>query len=99
MEGGAAPRPQPADEEGGLGINSDGDAKKVAEILEREEITWRQALDGTTSGPIAKQWNVHGWPMTYVLDDKGVIRFKNARGQKMDEAVEKLLAEMEKPEK
>ncbi len=68
----------------------------MAEILEREKITWRQALDGTTSGPIAKQWNVHGWPTTYVLDDKGVIRFKNARGQKMDEAVEKLLAEMEK---
>lgn len=82
-----------------LGINSDGDAKKVNEILEREKITWRQALDGTTSGPIAKQWNVRGWPTIYILDDKGVIRFKNARGQKMDEAVEKLLAEMAKPEK
>ena len=41
------------------------------------------------------RWNVRGWPTIYVLDHNGVIRFKNVRGPKMDEAVDKLLAEME----
>ena len=31
----------------------------------------------------------------YVLDHKGVIRFKGVRGEKMTEAVEQLLGEME----
>ncbi len=64
-------------------------------MLKKEGITWRQALDITTSGPIAKRWNVHAWPTIYVLDEKGVIRNKGARGKKMDEAVETLLKEME----
>jgi hypothetical protein len=57
-------------------------------------VTWRSAWDGSTSGPIATAWNVHGWPTIYVIDAKGVIRFKNVRGEQMDEAVDKLLAEV-----
>ena len=33
--------------------------------------------------------------LVYVLDHKGVIRFKNVRGEKMDAAVDELLAEIE----
>jgi hypothetical protein len=77
-----------------LGINSDGDAAKVTAMLKKEGITWRQAIDGTTSGPIAKRWNVHGWPTIYVLDAKGVIRFKGARGEKLDQAVDELMKEL-----
>ena len=32
-----------------------------------------------------------GWPTIYVLDDWGVIRFKNVRGEAMDKAVDELL--------
>src|SRR5687768_12954085 len=77
-----------------LGINSDGPAEKVREILAKEEITWRQAIDVTTSGPLATRWNVRGWPTIYVVDAKGVIRYKGVRGEKMDEAVDTLLAEI-----
>ncbi|HEY1860277.1 MAG TPA: hypothetical protein VGG61_07980, partial [Gemmataceae bacterium] len=58
-------------------------------------ITWRSFWNGPegTNGPISKKWNVHGWPTIYVLDQKGVIRYKNVRGEKMDEAVDKLLKE------
>ncbi|MBI3817520.1 MAG: TlpA family protein disulfide reductase [Planctomycetes bacterium] len=79
-----------------IGINSDGDADTVNKILEREKITWRQVIDGTTSGPIATEWNVHGWPTIYIIDSKGVIRFRDLRDEEMQKAVEKLLAEMEK---
>ncbi|MCI0657724.1 MAG: HEAT repeat domain-containing protein [Acidobacteria bacterium] len=80
-----------------IGINSDGSAAKVNKILKKELITWRNAIDGTQRGPIASQWRVHAWPTIYVLDAKGVIRFKDARGEQLDQAVAKLLKEM-KPE-
>ena len=76
-----------------LGINSDGDAKKVKGILEKRKITWRQAIDGSTSGPLATKWGVNGWPTIYVLDAKGVIRHKGLRDEELAEAVVKLVAE------
>ena len=35
-----------------------------------------------------------GWPTIYVLDARGVIRYKNVRGEALDQAVDALLAEM-----
>ncbi len=79
-----------------LGINSDADRTKLKEVLSKEQITWRSFWDGgTTSGPIAKAWNVRGWPTVYVLDHKGVIRFRNLREKELDEAVDRLIAEMQ----
>ena len=59
-----------------LGINSDGDRSALQKILTEQKLTYRNAVDGTTSGPIATAWNVHGWPTVYVIDAKGVIRKK-----------------------
>jgi hypothetical protein len=77
-----------------LGVNSDGTAEELKEILARENITWRQAVDGDTSGPWATQWNVHGWPTIYILDAQGVIRYRDLRGKEMEDAILKLLAEI-----
>ncbi len=78
-----------------LGINSD--AKNILrETIKREGMIspWRSWWDGgDPSGPIATRWNVNGWPTTYVLDAKGVIRFKNVREKEMDKAVDTLIAE------
>ncbi len=80
-----------------LGVNSDSDRDEVKKVLAQEQLTWRSWWDGgDTNGPIARAWGVQGWPTIYVLDHKGVIRFKNVRGDAMDRAVEQLLAEMEK---
>ena len=75
-----------------LGINSDKDPKKA---IAESGAASRHAIEGSTSGPIATEWNVHDWPTIYVIDAKGVIRYKNARGKQMDEAVETLLKEVE----
>lgn len=77
-----------------IGINSDGTREEIQTILESNDITWRQAVDGSTEGPLATKWNVNGWPTIYVLDAKGVIRFKNVRDKEMEDAVMKLLAEV-----
>ncbi|MBS1715409.1 MAG: TlpA family protein disulfide reductase [Armatimonadetes bacterium] len=76
-----------------IGINSDGDRSVLGKILKEQGITWRQAVDGSTEGPLAKKWGVRGWPTIYVLDKKGVIRFKDLRDKELEEAVMKLLAE------
>ena len=78
-----------------LGVNSDP-KEKVKAAVERENITWRSFWDGgSTGGPIASYYGVRGWPTIYVIDHKGIIRYKQVRGPKMDEAVEALLAEAE----
>src|SRR5678816_4377552 len=78
-----------------IGVNSDP-KDRVRQAMKKENITWRSWWDGgSTEGPIAKAWNVNGWPTIYVLDAKGVIRYKNVRENEMDKAVDKLLAELE----
>jgi hypothetical protein len=76
-----------------LGINSDGDAEDVKKILAEQGITWRQAIDDSTTGPLATKWNVNGWPTIYVLDHKGVIRYRDVRDEAMEKAVLALLEE------
>lgn len=78
-----------------VGVNSDGDRAVLQKIMEENGITWRSAVDGSTQGPIATRWNVHAWPTIYVLDGKGVIRYRDLRDKPLEEAVEKLLQEME----
>ena len=76
-----------------IGINSDGGREPLNKILKDQGITWRQAVDGDTSGPIATKWNVHGWPTIYVLDKKGVIRHRDLRDEELEHAVVTLLAQ------
>src|SRR5687767_10163770 len=78
-----------------LGVNSDGGREPLLKIMRENGITWRSAVDGDTSGPIATRWNVHGWPTIYVLDAKGVIRYKNLRDKALEDAVMSLLKEAE----
>ena len=76
-----------------IGINSDGGREPLLKILKEQGITWRQAVDGDTSGPLATKWNVNGWPTIYVLDAKGVIRHRDLRDEQLEEAVVKLIQE------
>jgi len=79
-----------------IGVNSDRDREKVKQVIKDKGLTWRSFWNGgSTQGPISTKWNVRGWPTIYVLDENGVIRFKNVRGEAMDKAVESLLAKLE----
>ena len=65
-------------------------------VITTENMTWRSWWDGgATDGPIATRWNVNSWPTTYVLDRKGVIRYRNVRDQALSDAGEKLIRENE----
>lgn len=77
-----------------LGINSDGDRSVVNKILKEQGIKWRQGIAGSTGGILPSKWNVQGWPTIYIIDAKGVIRYRDLRDKQMEEAVVKLLAEI-----
>ncbi len=75
------------------------DAKKVKEVMVKEKLPWRTFVD---SGPIAEKWKPAGTPTFYVIDHKGVIRYKwpGAPGAgAIDTALEKLIEEAEKDAK
>jgi len=80
-----------------LGVNSDPDKATYFAGVKENGISWRSFWNGPkgTAGPISTKWNVRSWPTIYVIDGKGVIRFKNVRGEAMDKAVDELLAELE----
>jgi|SRR5712675_2061728 len=79
-----------------IGVNSDTDKALIRREAKEKGVTWRSFWCGDkgTGGPIPAKWNVNGWPTIYVIDDQGVIRFKGVKGQRMEDAVETLLAEM-----
>ena|SRR5437868_15114370 len=81
-----------------IGVNSDRDKQPLKERMAKEQITWRSFWNGPKgiAGPISQAWNVRGWPMIYVLDKQGVIRYRGLPEKKIDEAVDELLAEGEK---
>ena len=78
-----------------IGVNSDADPEHLRKAVKKKNVTWRSFWGGEhgTSGPIAVKWGVHTWPTLYVIDAKGVIRFKNRRGKELDKAITELLAE------
>lgn len=80
-----------------VGMNSEESPEKFAEAAKREQITWPCFFDGGgTDGPIATRWGVRSWPTTFVIDARGIIRYRDVRDDAMDRAVEALLAEMAK---
>ena len=83
-----------------LGVNSDAVLDTIVHAKEREGLDYRTWWDGhsqpdadlvAAEGPIAKQWNVVGWPTIYVIDEDGVIRHADKRGGALVAAVDELL--------
>jgi hypothetical protein len=83
-----------------LGVNSDENRDEVKKVVEKNQLIWRSWWDGgNTYGPIQTAYNVSHWPTIYVLDHEGVIRFIDVPEKQLDEALDKLLAEIVKKER
>jgi hypothetical protein len=84
----------------GVHLNNDGeDARKVKEVMDKEKLSWRSFVD---RGAIAEKWKPAGTPTFYLIDPKGVIRYKwaGAPGEEaIDAALEKLIQEAERDAK
>jgi len=65
--------------------------------IDKGDITWHCWFDGGTHGTITAAWGINAFPDIFVIDGKGVIRFRNVRDKDLDEALEKLMAESDSP--
>jgi hypothetical protein len=80
-----------------IGVHIGGlKAKQLKDVTEKEKITWRSFVDlgNAGAGPIATKWNLSATPTLYMIDHKGVIRYKwaGAPGEKViDAALDKLI--------
>ncbi len=76
-----------------VSVSADQKKETLTEFLKEEPMPWTHWWEG--DGPNLKTWNVRYFPTIYVIDAKGVIRYKGVRGKAMDDAVETLLKEVE----
>ena len=80
-----------------IGVHVGGlNAKQLKEVMNKQHITWRSFVDSGNAGAgaIATKWNLSATPTLYVIDHKGVIRYKwaGAPGEKViDAALDKLI--------
>lgn len=75
-----------------VSISADEERETLEKFLAKEPMPWVHWWEGR-DGRVLKGWNIHFFPTLYVLDARGVIRYKNIRGAELEEAVQKLLAE------
>lgn len=79
-----------------LGVNCGDSIEKARKTAADNQMDWPSFHDGEDSrgGPTTTSYDVHKYPTVYVIDAKGVIRYFDARGKELEEAVETLLAEL-----
>jgi peroxiredoxin len=77
-----------------VGISRDEDRGEWEAFLKKEQLPWTQWQSGPKG--VVADWSISSFPMYYVVDAKGVIRFVNPRGGALDDGVERLLGETKK---
>ena len=77
-----------------VGVNSDRNLETLKQVIKDKNLTWRsfQNQEGK-DGVISDMWAIQGWPTIFILDAKGVIRWKGHGGD-IDSVITKLLGEM-----
>ena len=74
-----------------LGVNSDPDREATLKFIKEQELTWPSWWDGPQH-PIATKWRVKALPTVFILDAKGVVRYKG-HGADIEKQIDALLAE------
>jgi hypothetical protein len=78
-----------------VGVNTDGERDFYRRQNEDFGVTWRSAWQGSTHGPIPRQWGVRAYPTSYLLDAQHRVRYVNVSGRALEGAIEQLLRELE----
>ena len=75
-----------------LSVNSDENPDDARKIIAAQGMTWPIWNDRGT-GSISKAWGVTTYPAVFVIDANGVLRYRDVRGELLDNAIDTLLAE------
>ena len=84
----------------GVNINCH-DPKNLKEVMDKEQLKFRSftdTADGEGLGVISSTWNLFGTPTLFVVDHKGVIRYRQIGipdTKTIDELLDKLIEEAE----
>ncbi|WP_406698883.1 TlpA disulfide reductase family protein [Singulisphaera sp. Ch08] len=82
-----------------LSFNAEEEAEPLRKAIKSREITWRcwyeHGPNGPGSGPVCMRMGINAFPSMFILDRSGVIRYKEIHGDKLEEAVNKLLKEID----
>jgi thiol-disulfide isomerase/thioredoxin len=64
-----------------VGVNCNEDAEAARAAMEREGMTWPSWHDGEDDGgPIAEEYHVDSFPSAFLIDARGILRARDARG-------------------
>ena len=77
-----------------VGFNSDEEKDFAQAVVKYQKFGWRNFWLNGKQGPITANWKVNSWPTTYILDGKGMIRYKQVQKEDLDSGITKLMAEM-----
>ena len=78
-----------------ISVSADAKKKTLTDFIDKTPMPWTHWWAGQSS-PILRKLNIEYFPTIYVIDHKGVIRYKDIRGEKLEEAVKELIAEAQK---
>ena len=78
-----------------VSVMGDETIDTVSAAIADGTITWPVWWDGSRPGPIASRWNVRGWPEIYLVDHRGIIRYRELRGDMLNQAVAELVQKAE----
>jgi peroxiredoxin len=77
-----------------IGISLDSDRAALDRYIKSYNVTWPQYFDGKGwQNGVAEMYKVRSIPATYLIDKQGKIRYRSLRGDELERAVERLLAE------
>ena len=75
-----------------VSISFDAEKRALTDFLAKEKMPWTHWWNGA-QGKLGDTLNIEGFPTIFVLDPAGTIRYKGLRGEKLEKAVNTLLAE------
>ena len=83
-----------------VGVNSDKTVERARKAIADNDLNWRSFYQGSSRDnpdAISIKWNIRGWPTIFLIDHKGVIRY---RGHSMDdELLDRLIADAKRDAK
>jgi len=77
-----------------ISVSVDDEKETLQKFLETEKMPWTHWWNGA-HGKLIDTLNLNHYPTIYVIDQKGIIRFKELRDQALEDAVNSLLKEQE----
>lgn len=77
-----------------VGVSLDDERAKFQGFVTQNKMVWPQIFEGRGWGSgIAQSYAVNAIPATFLIDRKGILRYKNVRGERLRSAVKELVEE------